>query len=209
MNCIHWAILQKKKKKLKHKSNQSGFSLLELMVIFALLGLLGAFVVPNLFKTKQGAQRKEFLASFEHLLKDAVLRAIMTNSVHQIYIDLVGGTIQTRIYDSQSIETNRHKQFKPLVDEQYLTRIPSKYQKNLDLKRFKIKNFFINGIEELVPGTATLDLMFYVMPDGSSQAIIANMVDEDEDGVQPDVQFSYEINPFYARMSVYDTFQTP
>jgi type II secretory pathway pseudopilin PulG len=179
------------------------------MVVFALLGLLGAFVVPNLFKVKQGVQRKEFLASFEHLLKDAVLRAVLTDSVHQIYIDVAGGKIQTRIFDPQSIETNRHKKFILLQDQQYLTQIPSKNQKNLDLKRFKIKNFFINGIEELVAGTAVLDLMFYIMPDGSSQAIIANVIDEDEDGVQPDVQFSYEINPFYARMSVYDRFQTP
>ncbi len=210
MNYIQMVTQRKKNKKLKlTKSAQFGFSFLELMIVFALLGLLGAFVVPNLFKTKQGAQRKEFLASFEQLMKDAVLRSILTHSVHQIYIDLVGGTIQTRVYDPKSIETNRHKRFIRVVDEQYVTQIPTLNQKNLDLKRFKIKNFFINGVEELVAGTAALDLMFYIMPDGTSQAIIANMIDEDEDGLQPDVQFSYEINPFYARMSVHDAFQTP
>jgi type II secretory pathway pseudopilin PulG len=210
MSFIQTATQRKKNKELKlKKSAQPGFSFLELMIVFALLGLLGAFVVPNLFRAKQGAHRKEFVASFEHLLKDAVLRAILTNSMHQIFIDLAGGTIQTRIYDPQSIETNRHKKFKALVDDQYLARIPSKDQKNLDLKRFALKNFFINGIEELQPGTATLDISFYIMPDGTSQAIIANLVDQDEDGLEPDVQFSYEINPFNARMVLHDAFQTP
>ena len=204
------AIQKKKKKKLKHcRTQQQGFSLFEMLIVLALLALLGAFVVPNLFRTKQGAQRKEFLTSFEILLKDAVLRSIMKNLVHQIYIDLVKGVVQIRVYDPQSIETNYHKKFIPLNDAQYVTMVPSAQQKNLDLRHFKIKNFFINGIEELQAGTATLDIMFYIMPDGTSQAIIANMVEEDEQGIQPDVQFSYEINPFNARMSVYDTFQTP
>jgi len=51
--------------------------------------------------------------------------------------------------------------------------------------------------------------MFYVMPDGTSQAIVANFIDQDEDSVTPDVQFSFVINPFYARMTNYDAFQTP
>ncbi len=186
-----------------------GFSLIELMIVFALLGMLGAFVVPNLFRQKQGAARKEFLDSFATLLKNAVLRSIVTNSVHQIYIDLVHGVIQIRVHDPKSIETNQHKQFVPLHDQEYVTQIPAVHQKNLDLHQFSIKNFYINGVEELVAGTQTLDIMFYIMPDGTSQAIIANMVDEDPDGLAPDIKFSYEINPFYARMQVHDTFTTP
>ncbi len=204
-------VIQKKKnKELKFKKTvQSGFSFLELMIVFALLGLLGAFVVPNLFRARQGAHRKEFLSSLQRLVQDAVVRSILTDSIHQIFIDLAGSKIQTRIYDSQSIEINRHKQFKPLVDDQYVTCIPTQGQKDLDLSRFGIKNFFINGVEELQPGTATLDISFYIMPDGTSQAIIANMVELDENSLQPDVQFSYEINPFNARMTIHDTFQTP
>ena len=187
---------------MQTKKAQPGFSLLELMIVLALIGLLGAFVVPNLFRTKHGAERKEFLTSFETLLKDAVLRSIVENETHQIYIDIVHELIQTRIYDETSIEANQHKQFTRVQDNQYLTEI--KFS-----KQFKFQNFFINGVEELVAGTAALDILFYIMPDGTSQAIIANVIDQDEDGSVSDVNFSFVINPFYARMSVYETFQAP
>jgi prepilin-type N-terminal cleavage/methylation domain-containing protein len=203
MNCIQLAIQKKKKKKLKQtRATQSGFSLLELMIVLALIGLLGAFVVPNLFRAKQGAQQKEFLSSFEALLKDAVLRSIVENKMHQIFIDIAHELIQTRAYDAQSIESNKHKKFARVLDSDYLTEI--KFP-----KRFAMKDFFINGVQEFAPGTAALDVMFYVMPDGTSQAIIANIIDQDEDSIEPEVTFSFVINPFYARMSVHETFQTP
>jgi prepilin-type N-terminal cleavage/methylation domain-containing protein len=183
------------------RSAQPGFSLLELIVVFALIGLLGAFVVPNLFRTKQGAARKEFLTQFEALLKDAVLRSITESKMHQIFIDLEHEKIQTRIFEKNSIESNHHKKFVRLMDAQYLTEI------NFP-KRFIMKDFFINGVQELVPGNMVLDVVFYVMPDGTSQAIVANVIEEDVDGIAPDTKFSFVINPFYARMSVHETFQT-
>ncbi|MDP3787782.1 MAG: type II secretion system protein [Candidatus Chromulinivorax sp.] len=184
------------------RSIQAGFSLLELTVVFAVIALLGAFVVPNLFRAKQGIQRKEFVASFESLLKDAVLRSILENKMHQIFIDITHEVIQTREYNAQSIETREHLKFARVLDADYLTEI--KFP-----KRFAIQDFFINGIQEFHPGTETFDVGFYVMPDGTSQAIIANLIDQDEDGIDPEVKFSFVINPFYARMSVYETFQTP
>ena len=45
------------------------------------------------------------------------------------------------------------------------------------------------------------------MPDGTSQPVIINIVDESDDTIQ-DFDFSFVINPFYARISVYETFQT-
>ncbi len=185
-----------------HKSLQQGFSFLELMIVLALIGMLGAFVVPNVFRTKQGAQRKEFLVQFEALLKDAVLRSITKNMMHQIFIDIEHEKIQTRVFQKNAIETNQHKSFVKIEDVEYLTEI-------VFPKYFIIKDFFINGIQELVPGNMVLDVVFYVMPDGTSQAIVANLIDEEEEGITPDIKFSFVINPFYARMSVHESFQTP
>lgn len=185
-----------------HKTVHRGFSLLELTIVLALIGLLGAFAVPNLFRAKQGTERKEFLASFEVLLKDCVLRSIIQNKMHQLFIDIEHEVIQMREFDAASIETNQHKKFKKVEEFGYLTEI-------IFLKRFAIHNFFINGVDEVTAGNAMLDVSFYVMQDGTSQAVVANFVDQDIDGVVPDVQFSCVINPFYARVSVYDTFQAP
>ena len=180
---------------------QSGFSFIELMIVFVLIAMLGAFVVPNLFRTKQGAQRKEFLLSLETMLKDAVLRSVIRNEVHQIYFDIEKEVIQLRTQDDKVIDTNLHKRFSEVKDTECKTHIPF-------LKKFKIKNFFINGNDEVSPSKALQDVLFYIMPDGTSQAIIANLVDENDDA-QQDVSFSFTINPFYARMAVYEKFQTP
>ena len=185
-----------------HKSTQqSGFSFIELMIVFVLIAMLGAFVVPNIFRTKQGAQRKEFLLSLEVMLKDAVLRSIIYNQVHQIYFDIENEVVQLRIHDDKSVETSLHKQFSEVKDAEYHTKIQF-------LKKFKIKNFFINGVDEVLSGAALQDVLFYVMPDGTCQPVVANFVDENDDA-QQDVSFSLTINPFYARMAVYEKFQTP
>lgn len=185
-----------------HKTVQHGFSLLELMIVLALLGLLGAFAVPNLFKIKQGAERKDFIAAFQMILKDCVTRSIIQNKMHQIFIDIEHEVIQMREFDPTSIETHQHKKFKKVEEFGYVTEIKF-------LKRFVIRNFFINHVDEVTPGNAMLNVSFYIMQDGTSQAIVANFIDQDVDGIMPDVQFSCLINPFYARVSMYDTFQTP
>lgn len=203
MNYIQMAIQKKKKTELKHTSvSQQGFSFLELMVVLALLGLLGAFVVPNLFRSQKNAERKELLYSFETLIKDTVVRSIVEGTTHQIYIDIAHEVIQMRMYNPASPESNPHKKFIPVQDGHYLTEIKF-------LKKFKINNFFINGVDEVTSGTAMQDVMFYIMPDGTSQAIIINFIAQDEDSNAQDIHFSCLINPFYARMFVHETFQTP
>src|SRR3990167_9330526 len=120
MNYIQTVTQTKKKIELMHKrTQQSGFSFIELMIVFVLIAMLGAFVVPNLFRTKQGAQRKEFLLSLETMLKDAVLRSIIHNEVHQIYFDIEKEVVQLRTHDAKSIETNLHKQFSEIKDAEY------------------------------------------------------------------------------------------
>jgi len=182
--------------------NQSGFNFIELMVVLALIGVLGAFVVPNLFKPRQDKAYKEFIQSFESLVSNALLRSLVERTMHQIYIDIVHHKITIRIFDEKSVEQNKHKQFKDLYDQDYLTEIPF-------LDRFSIHNFFINGVDEVTPGTAMQDVVFYIMPDGTCQSIVANFIDQDQDTIEIQNRFSCRINPFYARMSVYEKFQTP
>jgi len=184
-----------------NSTNKSGFSLLELVIVFALIGMLGAFVVPNIFRTRQGTERKQFISSFEAMLKNAVLESIVQNKVHQIYFDIEKELIQLRIHDSKSTETKTKDQFVKVTDVDFSTNISF-------LKKFNIKNFFINGNDEVSAAAKLQDVLFYIMPDGTSQAVIMNLVDESDDAAQ-DVNFSLVINPFYARMSVYETFQTP
>lgn len=202
MSYIQLVIQIKKKTELMLNSiNKSGFSLLELVIVFALIGMLGAFVVPNIFRTRQGTERKEFVSSLETMLKNAVLESIVQNKVHQIYFDIEKELIELRVHDSKSTETKMKDQFVQIKDADFPTNISF-------LKKINIKNFFINGSDEVSAAAKLQDVLFYIMPDGTSQAVIINFVDEGDDTAQ-DVNFSLVINPFYARMSVHETFQTP
>lgn len=193
--------IKKKIELMLSNRNQSGFSLLEVMIVLVLIVMLGAFVVPNIFKARQGSQRKQFLTSFETMLKQSVLRSILKQEIHQIYFNIKQEVIQMRIRDLKSIETNLHKQFIEVKDLEYVTHIPF-------LKNLKIKNFYINGADEVISGALLDDVLFYIMPDGTSQPIIVNILEENDDQMQ-DISFSFVVNPFYARMSVYETFQAP
>ena len=202
MSYIQLVIQIKKKIELMLNSiNKSGFSLLELVIVFALIGMLGAFVVPNIFRTRQGTERKEFVSSLETMLKNAVLESVVQNKVHQIYFDIEKELIELRVHDSKSTETKMKDQFVQIKDADFPTNISF-------LKKINIKNFFINGSDEVSAAAKLQDVLFYIMPDGTSQAVIINFVDEGDDTAQ-DVNFSLVINPFYARMSVHETFQTP
>lgn len=184
------------------KTVQPGFSFIELMVVLALLGLLGAFVVPNIFKSNRGAEQKKLLISFKTMVQDATLRAITTNQIHQIFFDITNECIQLRIYDPQSLESNQHKKFRLVKDSQFLTQIPF-------FKQFVIKNFFINGVDEVKVGNTMYDVSFYIMPDGTSQPIVINCIDENEIGSTQNPTFSIVVNPFYARVLTHETFQEP
>ena len=185
---------------LINKAKQ-GFFILELVIVLALIGVLGSMVIPNLFRSKQGVVRKEFLSSFESLLKGAVQQAVLTGKVYQVYINNDDKIVQTRVFDSKSSEQNKHKQFTKVNDDQYLQELPLPSQ-------LIVKNFFIGKSDEVIAGSKLQDVWFYIMPDGSCQPILVNMIDQ-HDYTENDFKFSFVISPFYARMSVYESFQTP
>lgn len=193
--------IKKKIELMQNSTQQSGFSLLELMIVFALIAMLGALVVPNIFRVKPAAVQKEFLSSLDSLIQQTVARSVMEQKVHQIYFNIQEELVQVREKDAKSIERSIHKQFSEVKDTQYTTRIP--FSKN-----FKIKNFFINGIDEVNHAAQLEDVLFYIMPDGTSQPVVVNITYEHEYAAR-DSNFSFVINPFYARMSVYETFQAP
>ena len=48
-------------KKIKHKNNLSGFSLLELLVVLAIIGIILSFVVPNVINRPDEARKAKLL----------------------------------------------------------------------------------------------------------------------------------------------------
>lgn len=178
---------------------QKGFGLFEMIIVLSLLAGLGAMVVPNLFRSQTTAARKEFLSSFRDLLQHAVLHAVYENKTVQVYINVESEKIQLRQFDEQVVEENKHKKFSEIKADNFKPYIslPSS---------LSIKNFVINETDEVRSQARLQEVWFYIMPDGTSQPVIVNMIDRD-DREEKDIPFSFVINPFYARMSSYEGFQ--
>lgn len=53
-------------------SNQNGFSLIELLVVFVIIGTLAGLAVPGLLKAKQAAENRNAFASMRTMLSSEV-----------------------------------------------------------------------------------------------------------------------------------------
>jgi general secretion pathway protein G len=54
-------------RKLTHSSSQRGFTLIEILVVMAIIGMLAVMVAPNLFRQQAGAMRDAALSQISSL----------------------------------------------------------------------------------------------------------------------------------------------
>lgn len=175
------------------QNNQPGISFIEILVILLLITTTLSLVVPR-FVNRHSTASKRFFADVSSLVADTRFQAITSKKVHQILFDFDNHSIVVK--QQQGADDNAN-QFQPLGDVGFATQqvIP---------QNFVMRNFFINGKDQIKLGFATHDAWIYLMPDGTCQATIINIADE-----QNDTRFSISINPFLSQVSYHDTFQQP
>ena len=176
------------------QNKQSGFSLLEILIVLLMISLFGAFVAPT-FMTKKSVAKQKFIAEFATLMQDTLYQAISTKSIHQVYFDFDNNVIIAKEQNSQKQDSNKHKNFSDtFIDKVHIS------------PQFTFHNFYIQATDEVQQGKVLHDAWFYIMPDGTSQAVIMNIEDNSQD---PSKQFSITINPFYSQVQADETFQKP
>ncbi|MCX5924300.1 MAG: hypothetical protein NTZ68_02665 [Candidatus Dependentiae bacterium] len=182
--------------KLKHTT--AGVSFIEILVLLLLISMFMSFVAPRFLTNPRGKEKKEFFSNFSQLLSDTVYQAIASKKIHQVFFDFDHREIKVKIH-TPSKEQDKHKQFKPVADGIFHSSatIP---------EPLIIKNFFIQGVDEMGQGKVTHDAWFYIMPDGTSQTVTINIEDENE---ETNNQFAIIINPFYSQAKLHDTFAKP
>lgn len=181
----------------RNYKNCAGISFIEILVVLLLVSLTMSFVIPRFLSSQHGKAKKQFFSEFSALVSHTLYQAVTTKKIHQIFWDIDHHEILAKTFDEKSEEKNKHKQFKPMLASKNKIKIPDS---------FLIHNFFIQGDDRIKAGETMHNAWTYIMPDGTSQQLIVNIVNEEE---QSNNRFSITINPFYSQVSLHDTFEKP
>lgn len=180
-----------------------GFTLLELIITIAIIGLLSAVIVPNLSRTTPRYERQAFIARFNTLVQYAWQQSLVTHQIQRVTVDV--GKKKITLATSTGEKDNKGELiFKPIENAVEDTEIPIPDQ-------IQIKQFFIEGFDMMskFARTKTATVWFYLVPEGMAQNVVINFLDTKDLRDDQPRQEALVLNPFTAQFKTYDTFQKP
>lgn len=182
--------------------SKHGFTLLEILITIAIIGLMAAVVAPNLGKKKAGQERKEFLARLSSLTQLAWQNALIQNKLHKVDFDFKKKIVSLEQATAQKDSKGQPK-FEPVKVAHLQTSIPWP-------DYLQVKNFYIEGFDEASRSASRgmEGAYFYVVPDGMTQRVTINVTDSnDRDSAGRPKKIGLVLNPFNAQFIAHDEFK--
>jgi prepilin-type N-terminal cleavage/methylation domain-containing protein len=174
--------------------NSRAFTLIEIMVVIAIIAVMATIVTPLFRGTNASYERRSFTASLNSLLFLGYQQALITHKIHAINCDFLRKIISLRVVESEGKDPVAAK----INYQQTSLEWPD---------QFEPKNFYLEG-NDVLPGKSTV--WFYIMPDGLAQDVIINFFDTRDTLPSGDPRpVCLVLNPFFISMKEYDAFQKP
>lgn len=174
-----------------------GISFIEILVLLLLISIATSMLAPRFITNRPGKLQKQFFSELSMLIADTTYQSIMSKKVYQVFWDFNTHTIAVKKHQKMPGEPNKNRHFVDIPKDIFHSKIKIPEQ-------FTIRNFIVQGKDEMTTGKKLDDAWFFIMPDGTSQPVTINIDDETQDTI---AHFSITINPFYSQATLHDHFQ--
>ncbi|MFC1843129.1 type II secretion system protein [Candidatus Dependentiae bacterium] len=182
---------------------KSGFSLLELLVAIAILGLLATIVVPMIRRSRPQEVREKFINNLNKLTSFAWQNAIKTQKVYKVNFNFG----KKEIFLSVESEKDKYGAMQYLPVKRAYIKTKMTIPAQLELKNFYVEKKDLAG-EIGKSGSKSGDAWFFIT-DGVSQTVVINFFDNQDRIDRAKRPVSLVLNPFSAQFEVYDEFKKP
>lgn len=184
------------------KNNVPGYSLTQLVFVMAIVAVLGAVALPNLLQRMASYERKAVVTRLNACMAEVWQQGLASQKIQKVAFDLKNRAICLEQESDEIDPVTQDAVYKPVLAK-YAGRITWP-------ESFQIKQFFVQGVDEMLSQQQTDTVWFYILPGGMAQEVIINLSDtknaaRDQDGKK----MSLVLNPFTVQFKTYDDFQSP
>ena len=181
-------------------NNRSGFSLIELIIVMALIGVMAVVVIPMLRQEDLAQERADFVTQLNSFVSGAQYNALVGGKINRVVFDLK----KSQVY----LQAKGEGQGTDGQDKYELVQVP--YNEDVfswDGEHFKLQAFLVNNKNELA-GQDSDKVWFYIVPDGIAQSVIINFYDlASSEKYNETGAYSLVLNPFAVQFKLYESFK--
>lgn len=176
------------------ESKKSGFTLIEIVIAFIIMGLILAVALPRFGQQSPRHERKKFITQLNSLAQSALQHTFVTRTMHKVVINLEQRRAWIEFSPSNNVDERGNMYFERLTRWHAPTEmvIPS---------YLKMKSFIVGGSEQVQRSInrATIEFYFLIGPDGIAQEVTMTLIDSRRQRDRPDASMppiSLILSPF-------------
>lgn len=168
------------------------FTIIEMMIVLFLIGLLGSFMIPRLFKKNPSAEWPIMIDEVNNLLLFARQEAISHYTVHRLHFFAPRDNVHYITIETiaQDPENPKKTIFKPVSSTYTLTSYSLHPSVTIDAVYLGRKDQLFENNQQAY---------CYIIPDGLVQEIFLHLSKRGEEGVQ---KVTFHINPFLGKFDL-------